>query len=120
MLTNNQCPLCNSAFAPADGVTAVEHLACGIVAVYAELQKKAEQWDCTENPLPCPRCGHYRMSPRLSRNALSRSADIIVCDICGVDEAVRVLSDGVLPLSDWWITREMLPAVSIIEGNRIG
>jgi hypothetical protein len=102
------CPLCNSAFEPVDGVTITDHLAHGIVAVFRELQLKAEHEDCIGNPLPCPRCGHIRMSPKVSRNALSRSAEIHVCDICGVDEAVRVYSGCVLPLSDWWIYREVL------------
>lgn len=35
----------------------------------------------------CPRCGQNTMNPVLCRNALSRIADIMVCDVCGVDEA---------------------------------
>ena len=35
----------------------------------------------------CPRCGRPAMKPNLYTNALSRAADIMVCDDCGVDEA---------------------------------
>ena len=35
----------------------------------------------------CPRCGRDTMKPVLYTNALSRIAEIMVCDFCGVDEA---------------------------------
>lgn len=35
----------------------------------------------------CPRCGRPTMKPQLYTNALSRIADIMVCDTCGMDEA---------------------------------
>ena len=35
----------------------------------------------------CPRCGRNTMKPELYTNALSRLADIMVCDECGMDEA---------------------------------
>jgi len=110
-MTENKsyCPLCNSAFTPADGVLTDEHLARTIISIYEKIQTQAEYEDCTDNPIPCPRCGHTRMSPKVSRNALSRHAAIQVCDICGVDEAVRVFSDSVLPLSCWWLTQQLLP-----------
>ena len=38
--------------------------------------------------LPCPRCGQETMKPRLPTNALSRLADLYVCDACGLDEAM--------------------------------
>lgn len=37
----------------------------------------------------CPRCGRDTMNPELSRNALSRQADIMVCERCGYDEAMQ-------------------------------
>ena len=37
---------------------------------------------------PCPRCGHYTMNGELVRNALSRRADVYVCDQCGTNEAM--------------------------------
>ena len=35
----------------------------------------------------CPRCGLPTMKPKLYTNALSRIADIMVCDDCGMSEA---------------------------------
>ncbi len=35
----------------------------------------------------CPRCGRNTMKPDLYTNALSRLADIMICDECGMDEA---------------------------------
>lgn len=37
---------------------------------------------------PCPRCGHYTMDGELVRNALSRRADVYICDQCGTNEAM--------------------------------
>ena len=36
----------------------------------------------------CPRCGRDTMKPDLYTNALSRQADIMVCDSCGSEEAI--------------------------------
>ena len=35
----------------------------------------------------CPRCGCNSMRPELYSNTLSRAADIMICDTCGMDEA---------------------------------
>lgn len=57
-----------------------------------------------ENPdpdgyiFPCPRCGHERMKPEAVRNALSRYADVYICNECGMDEAMRDMA-GQPPLS---------------------
>ncbi len=32
--------------------------------------------------MPCPRCGLDTMKPKLHTNALSRYADIMICDEC--------------------------------------
>jgi hypothetical protein len=54
----------------------------------------------------CPRCGAYG-EPANRLLALSRRADITVCEACGTTEA---LEDAGLaerkPLSDWWIVKE--------------
>ncbi len=50
---------------------------------------------------PCPRCGAYTMSAKPIRNALSRYADIYVCDTCGMDEAIRAYAGKQLPLVKW-------------------
>lgn len=47
---------------------------------------------------PCPRCGRGSVS---TRTALSRSADVLVCDQCGTDEALRTMAGNPLPLADW-------------------
>ena len=60
-----------------------------------------------ENPtdgyiFPCPRCGHDRMNPVAVRNALSRRADVYICDQCGMDEAMMDMA-GIppLPFNEW-------------------
>lgn len=37
---------------------------------------------------PCPRCGHNTMDENPVRNALSRRADVYICDQCGSHEAM--------------------------------
>ena len=104
-----KCPLCSIESVSSDVLSTVEHLAQqGVITLYRSLQAKAESEVRTDNPLPCPRCGNSRMSSKISRNALSRHADIQICDICGIDEAARVFSGSVLPISSWWAVREAL------------
>lgn len=48
----------------------------------------------------CPRCG--RPMPHLSRHAVSRRAAIIVCDLCGTEEALEDAGmTGKKPLFEW-------------------
>jgi len=89
------CPLCGQDFIVADGYSPAEHLTKGLITVFSEMQLKAEQDISIENPLPCPRCGQYRMLPKVHRNSLSRHEQIYVCPICGTDEAVRVHSNKI-------------------------
>ena len=49
----------------------------------------------------CPRCGQDTMNPVLHRNALSRMADIMVCDTCGVDEAKMAFMQAPGTLYSW-------------------
>lgn len=53
----------------------------------------------------CPRCGEAAMDEKPTRNALSRHADVYVCDRCGVDEAVRDFAKIPVDLSSWAIVR---------------
>ena len=53
----------------------------------------------------CPRCGHLTVKEQLTTNALSRHADVYICDACGMDEAVRDMEGNPLPLKDWAIAR---------------
>lgn len=51
--------------------------------------------------MSCPRCGQGTMNPSIHRNALSRHADIYVCDDCGTAEAMLVVMRNPLPLPQW-------------------
>lgn len=53
----------------------------------------------------CPRCGRDTMSENIYTNALSRHADVYVCDDCGIDEGMRVFVDEVLPFEEWAIIK---------------
>lgn len=55
----------------------------------------------------CPRCGRMTMDAEsITRNALSRRADVYICDACGMQEALEDMADSILPLSSWAIARE--------------
>ena len=58
----------------------------------------------------CPRCGRNTMKPDLYTNALSRSADIMVCDTCGVDEAKLAFMGTPTPLYQWAALQPVKPA----------
>lgn len=51
--------------------------------------------------MACPRCGQETMNPSIHRNAMSRHADIYVCDDCGTCEAMLVVMCNPLPLPQW-------------------
>lgn len=53
----------------------------------------------------CPRCGRLTVKARLTTNALSRHADVYICDACGNDEAVREMKEDPLLLKDWAIAK---------------
>ena len=56
--------------------------------------------------LPCPRCGHPRMRDRLVENSLSRRVDVHICNVCGMDEALRDMAGSApLPLNEWGMIR---------------
>ena len=65
----------------------------------------------SEHRFPCPRCGHDRMDAKPIRNALSRYADVYICDACGMDEALRDMIGIPLPLNEWSM------AISFDEGR---
>ena len=49
----------------------------------------------------CPRCGG-KMKADLHTNALSRQTDIMVCDRCGMDEALNAATGRPhLPFEQW-------------------
>lgn len=55
----------------------------------------------------CPRCGRMSMDAKsITRNALSRRADVYICDICGTQEALVDMADSISPLTSWAIAQE--------------
>ena len=82
---------------------------CHRVATESELKTTVE-WLAKHNPKPthCPRCGREAVETNRLL-ALSRRADITVCENCGTFEA---LEDAGLadrkPLKDWAILEEVL------------
>ena len=98
----NDCPLCGQIFATQKARrTADETLANGIVAIYRERQQKEH--------LPCPKCGSDNMDEKVSRNALSRVADIQICDECGLLESLEAFDGVKHTLLNWWLIEEILP-----------
>lgn len=68
-----------------------------LISTFAKVQR--------EGFFPCPRCGQLTMDPDdVLRNALSRHADIYICDECGTDEAMRDFVGCVLPIEEWAIS----------------
>lgn len=67
--------------------------------------------------LPCPRCGNDSMKEALATNALSRHADLYICDQCGTDEAMLDFMQNPLPLEDWSCAQKCLesPLPATIE-----
>ena len=50
---------------------------------------------------PCPRCGRNTMKERVHTNALSRHANIYICDACGTEEALLKFMNNPLPMCEW-------------------
>ena len=46
------------------------------------------------------------MKPALYTNALSRAFDIMICDECGTDEAVRAFTGEPVPIEEWACMKE--------------
>lgn len=49
----------------------------------------------------CPRCGADTMKIPMHTNALSRVADLYVCDACGTAEAMLAFMQQSYPLTSW-------------------
>lgn len=60
---------------------------------------KARQ-DAGEHML-CPRCGRNTMKENIHTNALSRHADIYICDACSTEEALLKFMYNPLPIREW-------------------
>lgn len=50
----------------------------------------------------CPRCGCPDMIEGLSRNCLSRYADVYICRDCGTEEAIMQMVGEINDFSDWY------------------
>ena len=53
----------------------------------------------------CPRCGRWTVKEKLHTNALSRHADVYICNECGMEEAILDFRGTPLPLKDWAIAK---------------
>jgi predicted RNA-binding Zn-ribbon protein involved in translation (DUF1610 family) len=51
--------------------------------------------------MPCPRCGRDTMKECVHTNALSRHANIYICDACGTEEALLKFLSNPLPVTEW-------------------
>lgn len=71
------------------------------------LDLKARQ-DAGEH-MPCPRCGMDTMKPALHTNALSRVADIMICDACGTAESLLAQMGQTHALTSWAAFRPVPP-----------
>ncbi len=63
--------------------------------------QEAGDFTCQPGSGRCPRCGENTMKPRLHTNALSRQYDIMICDLCGLDEAKMAFMGAPMPLAHW-------------------
>ena len=59
--------------------------------------------------MPCPRCGRDTMKDSIHTNALSRHADIYICDECGTAEALLKFMSNPLPIREWACFRPTQP-----------
>ena len=57
----------------------------------------------------CPRCGRDTMKPKLHTNALSRRADVYICDECGMSEAIEDIPGNFkTPFEYWALGRKLI------------
>jgi len=67
-----------------------------------------ERQDAGEKML-CPRCGRNTLKTPQAHNALSRYADLYVCDECGMTEAMLDMMRNPLPLEQWAVFKNAGP-----------
>ena len=68
-------------------------------AAWRKDKKLYANGDAAEPP-QCLRCG-APLAAHLMINALSRYADVQICEACGMDEALRDAAHASLPLTEW-------------------
>ena len=71
------------------------------------LDLKAKQQ--AESETICPRCGCNKLKSPLTHNALSRYADLYVCDECGLTEAGLAMMNNPLPIEQWAVFQDKAP-----------
>ena len=77
----------------------------GFIVSHKEMIERFARKQC-EGDYPCPRCGRRVMDEKPIRNALSRRADVYVCDACGILEGIEDIPQNFkLPLSAWAIVK---------------
>ncbi len=83
---------------------------CHRVASEAEVKVSLEHLGKMRQTGPrCPRCGAKPDSYNHQQQALSRRANILICNRCGTEEALEDIAWGGhqnLPLADWAIVKE--------------
>lgn len=76
--------------------------------------------------LPCPRCGKMKIKENVDENALSRRAEIYICDSCGIEEAMEDIGhrentkqpcDAYKEsfIKQWWLVSEVLGSNNVIH-----
>jgi len=68
-----------------------------------EIISKAISEQKQNKSIICPRCGLPKMKAKLFSNALSRRADIYVCDSCGMEEALCDFCKKQDTVDTWYI-----------------
>lgn len=57
----------------------------------------------------CPRCGADTMKEPVHTNAMSRMADIYICDACGATEGWLAHINNPMPITGWWAFKPQVP-----------
>ena len=71
------------------------------------LHLKAKQQ--AESETVCPRCGQNKLKSPLTHNALSRYADLYVCDECGLTEVGLAMMNNPLSIEQWAVFQDKAP-----------
>ncbi len=79
-------------------------------------EMKLKQAKCER--MPCPRCGRDAMDENPMRNALSRYADVFICNSCGLNEAALAVMNNPLPLSQWACFNVVSPEAKAVNAMR--
>ena len=73
----------------------------------ADIEKALERQ--RDGAVKCPRCGRDTLKPKLHTNALSRRADVYVCDECGMKEAIEDIPGNYkIPFEYWAVGRTLI------------